>query len=83
MEPRANSLSLWSLRAMARIIVTSDGDILDRLCHANYGHLTGVVEAVLEANPGLADRRQPYATGVAILMPDLEPPVNEAVTLWE
>ncbi|KUM04210.1 tail protein X [Chromobacterium subtsugae] len=68
---------------MARIIVTSDGDILDQLCHANYGHLAGVVEAVLAENPGLAERRQPYTTGIAILMPDLEAPDNETVTLWE
>ncbi|MGC0151872.1 tail protein X [Chromobacterium vaccinii] len=68
---------------MAKIIVTSDGDILDQLCHANYGHLAGVVEAVLADNPGLADRRQPYSAGVAILMPELDAPSNEAVTLWE
>lgn len=36
---------------MATTIKTSDGDVLDRLCHQHYGHLMGTVEAVLEANP--------------------------------
>ena len=42
---------------MATTIKTSDGDVLDRLCHQHYGHLMGTVEAVLEANPGLAALR--------------------------
>ena len=32
---------------------------------------TMVIEAVLEANPGLAARSQPFISGVVILLPDL------------
>lgn len=45
---------------MATTIKTSDGDVLDRLFHQYYGHVMGTVEAVLEANPGLAVRAQPF-----------------------
>ncbi|WP_172685792.1 tail protein X, partial [Pseudomonas savastanoi] len=40
---------------MATICRTSDGDILDTVCFNYYGHLKGSVEAVLDANQGLAD----------------------------
>lgn len=36
------------------------GDILDTLCYAHYGTLKGTVEAVYEANPGLARELQPF-----------------------
>ena len=41
---------------------TSEGDIIDAVCRRHYGREAGAVEAVLEANPGLADlgpRRPP------------------------
>lgn len=53
------------------------------MCHRYYGHLTGTVEAVLEANQGLADEPQPYRTGVLILFPDLPAPEIEHVKLWD
>ena len=37
------------------IIEKVEGDKLYTICHNAYGHLNGSVEAVLEANPGLAD----------------------------
>ncbi|WP_017127927.1 tail protein X, partial [Pseudomonas gingeri] len=40
---------------MAKTCRTSDGDLLDTLCYRYYGHLNGSMEAVLEANQGLAD----------------------------
>lgn len=68
---------------MATTIRTSDGDVLDSLCYTHYGHLAGVVEAVLAANPGLADLPQPFAPGVMILLPDLAVQQQATVTLWE
>lgn len=67
---------------MATIMRTTDGDILDTLCHRHYGHLNGTVEAVLEANPGLAEIPQPYSSGVLILLPDLPAARAETIRLW-
>ncbi|KPG94631.1 phage tail protein [Pseudomonas sp. MYb2] len=67
---------------MATTCRTSDGDLLDTICHNYYGHLDGCVEAVLDANQGLADEDQPYRAGVVIVLPDLPQPVTEAITLW-
>ncbi len=67
---------------MATILRTADGDLLDTLCHRHYGHLNGTVEAVLEANPGLAARPQPLESGVLVFMPDLPPPASETIRLW-
>ncbi|MGQ5522659.1 tail protein X [Chitinimonas sp. PSY-7] len=68
---------------MAKIIRTSDGDFLDQLCLAEYGHLKGSLEAVLDANPGLAEVPEPYSLGMHIVLPDLPKPSNASVTLWE
>ena len=68
---------------MAMTCRTSDGDLLDTLCHNYYGHLNGSVEAVLDANQGLAEEAQPFRAGLIILLPDLPTPVTEAVTLWD
>ncbi|WP_324708846.1 tail protein X [Pseudomonas fragi] len=47
------------------------------------GHLNGSVEAVLEANPGLAAEPEPYRGGVLIVLPDLPLASDEqAVQLW-
>ncbi|MCZ2898093.1 tail protein X, partial [Burkholderia thailandensis] len=59
---------------MARTLRTSDGDVLDTLCYAAYGTLSGIVEAVYEANPGLAREPQPFRSGVLITLPDLDAP---------
>lgn len=68
---------------MATTCRTSDGDLLDTICHNYYGHLSGTVEAVLNANQGLADEVQPYRAGVVIALPDLATPAQEQVTLWD
>lgn len=67
---------------MAKTLRTSDGDALDTLCFRFYGTLQGTVEAVYDANPGLAARPQPFPAGVDILMPDLEAPRAEVIRLW-
>ncbi|WP_236722012.1 tail protein X [Pseudomonas frederiksbergensis] len=56
--------------------------MLDTLCYHVYGHLNGTVEAVLDANQGLADEPQPYRAGIVIVLPDLPAPTDEVVMLW-
>ena len=68
---------------MAKTCRTSDGDLLDVLCYQVYGRLNGTVEAVLEANPGLADYAQPFPAGVVIVLPDLAAANSEEVLLWD
>lgn len=67
---------------MATTCRTSDGDLLDTLCQQYYGHLSGSVEAVLDANQGLADEPQPFRAGVQILLPDLLIQTDEVIQLW-
>ena len=64
---------------------TNDGDVLDRICFDWYGRRPGAVEAVLEANPGLAKQGPVFAAGVLIELPDLPAPVKDtgAVRLWD
>ncbi|WP_337152879.1 tail protein X [Pseudomonas protegens] len=68
---------------MATTCRTSDGDLLDTLCHQYCGHLNGSVEAVLNANQGLADEPQPFRAGVLIVLPDLPNQVDASVQLWD
>lgn len=63
---------------------TIDGDVLDALCMTQYGRTVGVVEAVLEANPGLAELGPVYEAGVEVVFPDLpEPEPEHGVSLWD
>jgi len=57
--------------------------MLDVICNNVYGHLNGSVEAVLDANQGLADEPQPFRSGVIIVLPDLSSPTSEGVSLWD
>ena len=68
---------------MATTCRTSNGDLLDTLCHQFYGHLNGSVEAVLAANQGLADEPQPFRAGVLIVLPDLPVGTEAALQLWD
>ncbi|AIN56937.1 phage tail protein [Pseudomonas soli] len=68
---------------MAKTCTTSEGDLLDTLCQHYYGHLSGTVEAVLDANQGLADEAQPFRAGVRILLPELPMTTSETLQLWD
>ncbi|WP_460416487.1 tail protein X [Pseudomonas sp. microsymbiont 2] len=68
---------------MARTCKTSEGDMLDTLCQHYYGHLGGTLEAVLNANQGLADEAQPFRAGVKIQLPELPVTASDAVQLWD
>lgn len=77
------SPSPWSSSAMAKTCRTSDGDILDTLCHHYYGHLNGTVDAVLNANPGLALEPQPFRAGLLITLPDVADSSIQNLRLWD
>ena len=68
---------------MATTCRTSDGDLLDTLCKHYYGHLNGSVEAVLDADQGLADEPQPLRAGVLIVLPDLPAADAASIGLWD
>ena len=50
---------------------TREGDMLDWICLRHYGESSRFVEAVLAANPGLADLGPVYPAGVLIELPEL------------
>ena len=64
---------------------TKDGDRLDAICRTYYGQQSGVVETVLEANPGLADKGTLFSAGVLIELPTLPEPGQtiHTVKLWD
>ena len=60
------------------------GDILDALCARHYRRTGGVVEAVLLANPGLAELGEALPHGTAVELPDVDSsPVTETLNLWD
>jgi len=62
---------------------TKDGDVLDGICYVYYGHLDGVVERVLEANPHLSYEPPVFEAGVKIVLPDLSArKTSQSVKLW-
>lgn len=61
---------------------TKDGDILDAICWKYYGQQVGTVEAVLEANPRLADADAELPAGILISLPELSLSESEVITLW-
>ena len=67
---------------MATTCRTASGDVLDTICQNYYGHLNGSVEAVLDANQGLAEEGQPFRAGLVIHLHDLPVPSDEVVMLW-
>ena len=63
--------------------LTREGDILDDLCFRIYGKQeAGQVEAVLIANPNLADVGLELPAGVVITFPDLTTEAKAQVRLW-
>ncbi|RQR60917.1 phage tail protein [Burkholderia sp. Bp9125] len=54
------------------IVRALQGDTVDALCWRYYGRTDGTVEAVLEANTGLADRGVVLLTGTAVYLPALD-----------
>ncbi|EFA5184714.1 phage tail protein [Escherichia coli] len=65
-------------------VYAMQGDTIDALCARYYGRTEGVVEAVLQANPGLSELGVILPHGMAIDLPDVaSSPVTETINLWE
>lgn len=70
---------------MAAQLRTQQNDTVDALCWRHYGRTAGVVETVLDANPGLADRGAVLQAGVLVNLPEIQTsaPERQMVNLWE
>ena len=60
------------------------GETVDMICQRIYGRTAGVTEAVMEANPGLADLGAVLPHGIEVELPDTPPqPAVQRVQLWD
>ncbi|MEY0512938.1 tail protein X [Providencia manganoxydans] len=65
-------------------IRTVQGDTVDGLCWRFYGRTTGMTEAVLLANPGLAEKGAIIPAGLLIDMPEVTAqPTQPLIQLWD
>ena len=66
-------------------VIAAQGDTVDSLCWQYYGRTTGVTEAVLDANPGLAEFGPIIPHGTAVILPDAapQPEQRQVVNLWD
>jgi len=60
-------------------------DTVDAICWREYGRSSGVVEKVLEANPGIAAYGPILPMGTEVILPDLETPqqIKQTIQLWD
>ena len=66
-------------------VIANQGDTVDAICWRQYGRTAGVTEAVLDANPGLADLGPVSPHGTAVTLPDAAPQAEQRqmVNLWD
>ena len=64
---------------------TRDGDRLDIICATHYGTVTGTVEQVLQANPGLAAKGCVLPANIIITLPKVTRPLAQVdqIRLWQ
>ena len=69
---------------MANPVRTQQNDSVDALCWRHYGRTAGVTEAVLAANPGLADHGPVLPQGLEVNMPEAQASAHQRqmVNLW-
>lgn len=65
---------------MATIYTTRQGEMVDSICRRAYGDESGYVEAVLDANPGLAALPPILPIGTNIRLPDV-PKASEVIPI--
>ncbi|WP_296250297.1 tail protein X [Pseudomonas sp. UBA4194] len=65
--------------------LAQQGDTVDLICWRIYGRTAGVTEAVLEANPGLADLGPVLPHGTLVTLPEVAPQAEQTqmVNLWD
>ncbi|AUH00974.1 tail protein X [Pectobacteriaceae bacterium CE70] len=65
-------------------IYAHQDDTLDALCYRYYGRTQGVVETVLQSNPGLADLGPILPHGTAVELPIIQSSsTRETINIWE
>ncbi len=70
---------------MATTYMTRQGEMVDAICRRVYGDESGYVEAVLNANPGLAALGPVLPIRTSVVLPDLSraAPERKIVSLWD
>lgn len=70
---------------MATTVYAHQGDTVDAICWRIYGRTACVTEAVLDANPGLADLGAILPHGTPVTLPDVAPQAQtlQMVNLWD
>jgi phage tail protein X len=69
---------------MAATVRAAQGDTLDAICWRHYGRTAGVVEQVIDANPGLAELGPILPHGTAVQLPDITTQQQrKTVQLWD
>ena len=64
--------------------LTKQGDMLDAICFKHYGERPHSVEAVLDANSGLAGYPPKLPAGLIIILPDLGAAIDTSkISLWD
>lgn len=58
-------------------VTTRDGDMIDAVAWNHYGFHAGTVEAVLEANPRLAQMPPVLDGGLQIILPEIAAPATD------
>lgn len=62
-------------------------DTVDAIAWRYYGKTAGVVEAILQANAGLADKGSLLALGTTVILPDLSATdattTKQLINLWD
>lgn len=68
-----------------RTVRSMQGDTVDSICWNYYGRTAGTVEAVLEANPGLAELGAILPMGTSIQLPEVPSHAenNRTIQLWD
>lgn len=66
-------------------LIANQGETVDAICWRHYGRTAGVTEAVLDANPGLADLGATLPHGTLVQLPEVAPQAEQRqmVNLWD
>ncbi|WP_337049259.1 tail protein X [Serratia fonticola] len=65
-------------------VMAQQRETLEMICYRHYGKTAGVTEAVMDANPGIADVGVFLPYGYAVEMPDqVAAPTADTVKLWD
>ncbi|HGN1382113.1 tail protein X [Proteus vulgaris] len=65
-------------------IYTQQGDTVDDICWRYFGQSSGMIEQVLEANPGLVELGAILPIGTTIELPDIQQhSTTPILQLWD